>query len=91
MTGVVEPHFRISSLGQYGVVFKYQPWEEFQRGLINRTCAILHEKLERCILHAGKNNFGGSFLTRCDRADGRVETMRLNYPLSQYLPNLVNT
>lgn len=31
----------------------------FLQALIDRSCAIFHEKLERCILHDGNNNLVG--------------------------------
>lgn len=34
-------------------------WEELPQALIDRRCATFHEKLERCILHGGNNNFDG--------------------------------
>lgn len=34
-------------------------WEELQQALIDRCCVTFHEKLERCTLHGGNNNFDG--------------------------------
>lgn len=34
-------------------------WEELPQAVIDRRCANFHEKLERCILHGGNNNYDG--------------------------------
>ena len=36
-----------------------QTWNEYPQELINRRCATFYEKLERCILHGGNNNYNG--------------------------------
>lgn len=34
-------------------------WKELPQALIDRRCATFHEKLERCILQGGNNNYHG--------------------------------
>lgn len=34
-------------------------WEELPQVQIDRRCATFHEKLQRCILHGGNNNYDG--------------------------------
>lgn len=34
-------------------------WKELPQALTDRSCSTFHEKLERCILHGGNNNYDG--------------------------------